>query len=316
MLRRDFINRVVRVTLLCMALPMLATLVACEKNSPAPKPAANLAHPRLVVLSPALAVILKDLGLESTIVGRHAWDLALDPALPICGDQAGIDFETLLKLQPTHIVIQWGERTMPQRLLDLADKYGWVLVSENPLALDDIATTTKALAATFSQAIEANHASERARALITSLDAACARKDDSPFKGRVLLLASTSPPAALGPGSWHAEILSRMGATPAITTGKAYQTLDAEDLLKLAPDAIVLIKPRSTKEPATPARNTLSDFELSDLSTRLGLIASLDLPAIRSGRIALIDDPLALTPSSSIVEFRARMREILGAWGK
>jgi ABC-type hemin transport system substrate-binding protein len=300
--------------------PSLLALTACEKanstpgSTPGPATPTAVAEPRLVVLSPALAVIVRDVGLGQCIVGRHAWDLALDPALPVCGDQAGIDFESLLKIKPTHIVLQWGDRALPQRLLDLSKQQGWMLINENPLTLDDIPAVARSLTATFSLAIEARHARPQADALLASLDAACSTTDESPWKGRVLLLASTSPPAALGPGSWHAEILSRMGATPAIITGKVYQTLDAEDLIKLAPDAIVLIQPRGTKQSVSTPRNVLMDFDPADLTTRLGLLAPLDLPARRAGRIALIDDPLALTPSTSIIEFRRRMREILAAW--
>lgn len=302
--------------------------VGCEKkSSPAsPAPVAAAAAPRVVVLSPALAIILKDLGLESTIVGRHAWDLALDPSLPVCGDQSGLDFEALLKVHPTHVVLQWGERPLPQRLVELAGQQGWTIVNENPLALDDIPVVTRRLARDFEGAIAHEHGEARASALIAALDGACAIQkqtsdgpapalhDIRPWKGRVLLLAATSPPAALGPNSWHHEILSRLGGVNAITSGGPYQTLDAEDITRLAPDGIVIIQPRSRTEAPTPERNMASDFDPADLRKRLGPLADLSLPAIAHGRLALIDDPLALTPSSSIIEVRKRLEQILAAW--
>lgn len=314
---------------LVMACAVILCAVGCEKKvsshpqSGGPqgvrsgaKPAQNIPEPRIVVLSPALAVILRDLGLESTIIGRHAWDLALAKDLPVCGDQAGIDFEALLKAQPTHVVVQWGERALPQRLMDLALEQGWTIVNENPLTLDDISTASRELARTFEAAIAKQGAQEKTVGMLAALEAACAVKDEAGWKGRVVLLAATSPPAALGPTSWHHEILVRMGATPAVLAGGPYQNLDAEDFLKLAPDGIVLIQPRAMDEAAGKTCNVVADFDEADLHKRLGTLAGLSLPARTAGRVALIDGPLALTPSSSIVEFRQRMREILAAWGK
>lgn len=309
-----------------------AALVACEKKQPAssggtstssatapaadatPITAISSATPRIVVLSPALAAVMQDLGLEPAIVGRHGWDIALPSSLPVCGDQAGVDLEALLKVQPTHIVIQWGERELPTPLVALAGARSWTIININPLALDDIVGVTRELSRVFAPAIERQAASERAKATLANLEAACARNDEAAWKGRVLLLAATNPAAALGPGSWHADVLDRMGGVSAIKIGKAYHTLDAEDLIRLAPQGIVLIQPRATSEPALPARNIVGDMELAELSKRLGPIANLDLPAIRAGRVAIIDEPLALTPGTSIIQFRQRLREILKAW--
>ncbi len=302
------------------------TLVACEKKQPTTNPATtsapaatpatshSTATPRIVVLSPALAAVLQDLGLEPAIVGRHGWDIALPSTLPVCGDQAGVDLEALLRVEPTHIVLQWGERELPTPLVDLARARSWTIINLNPLALDDIVGVTRELNRVFAPAIEHRAASERAKSTLADLEAACARNDEAPWKGRVLLLAATNPAAALGPGSWHADVLDRMGGTSAIADGKAYQTLDAEDLIRLAPQGIVLIQPRAASEPATTTRNIVRDVELAELSKRLGPIADLNLPAIRTGRVAIIDEPLALTPGTSIIQFRQRLREILKAW--
>lgn len=319
-------------TLACLAI----VNIGCEKQStpartPSPKDPPTAAinpTPRIVVLSPALAIILKDLGLAPAIVGRHAWDLALDPALPVCGDQSGVDFEALLRVRPTHVVVQWGERALPPRLVELAKEQGWTLINENPLALDDIPSAAKHLEHDFEAAIAHEHAQDHADALIASLVDACGQRVEDTttnpptpsapgvWQGRILLLAATSPPAALGPGSWHYEILSRLGGTNAITSGGPYQTLDAEDVTTLAPNGIVILQPRGTKDAETPTRNVASEFDPVDLKQRLGLLAGLSIPAITNGRIALIDDPFALAPSSSIIEVRLRLKAILKAWSR
>jgi hypothetical protein len=126
----------------------VACVAACEKQ-PAPgtqpTPAATTpqsSQPRVVVLSPALAITLKDLGLEHMIVGRHGYDLVLDKSLPVCGDQAGIDYEALIRAKPTHVVLQWGARPLPDRLTELATTYDWIVVNQELLTLSDVRAST------------------------------------------------------------------------------------------------------------------------------------------------------------------------------
>lgn len=268
---------------------------------------------RLAAVSPAIAITLRDLGLESSIVGRHAWDMALDPAVPIVGDQASIDFEALVGVRPTHVLLEWGVREPPERLRAMASERGWLVRSWSLLSYAQVRSSIEEIAAFAAQGRPAGEAlatAARAAALTKGLDKACAPVDGAAKAGRVLLLGSTNPPAALGPGSFHQEILERMGATPATATGGAYIQLHLEDLKALAPDAIVMVdprEPRGTGEGAEPGWDALA--------ARLGGIAGLDIPAVRSRRVAVIDDPFSLTPSTALIPFAKRLAGIVGAWG-
>ncbi len=300
-----------------LAIALLAaaiSLVACEKT-PAPDATSNAPAngPRIVVLSPALAVILRDLGLEGRIVGRHAWDLCLPESLPACGDQAGIDYEALLKAAPTHVVIQWGKRELPLRLRELSDAHHWKIVPLDPLSLDEVVGAARALEHEFDAWIDTAHKGDHSPA--SQLEHTLATPESAAAKaGRVLLLTNASSPTALGPGSFHADVLSRLGGRSALTGSGAYVTIDAEDVLRMSPDGIVLIEPRAARSPTTRPLNRSSDFDPADLRSRLGKLAELDIPAVRNGHIALIDDPLALTPSTAMIGFGERLRHILMAW--
>jgi ABC-type Fe3+-hydroxamate transport system substrate-binding protein len=292
----------------------LLLLTACKRSpSPAPTPPAS---PRIVALSPGAAVTLQDLGLAPSIVGRHAYDMVLDPALPSCGDQLGLDFENLLRVHPTHIIIQWGKRDLPARLTQLAAEHAWTITAYDPLTLADLRADTQRLARMFAS-VPGFDTSKAAR-LTAEFDRAFAKRTpDLSRAGKVLLLWSASPPAALGPGSWHHQILTAIGGTPAITEGAASISLDQEDALRLAPDAIVLIIPHdpdaklttSATQPRTPM-----DAEIR--AKLLGPLAKLDLPANRSNHVALIDDPLAHTPSTAMIHFADELAKVLGAWAK
>lgn len=250
--------------------------------------------PRIVVLSPAIAVILRDLGLEGLVVGRHAYDLILDKSIPSCGDESGLDYEAIIRTRTTHVLMESGAAGPPQRLRDLAQQHTWQLHSYPMLSLADIRACVGAVAHLLGRSPEA---------LLARMDAAWAPREGI-YTGRVLLLASADPPAALGPGSFHYQLLQRLGGRPAITTGNPYITMDAEDVLHLGPDAIILILPRAP----TPS------LTATDRLKHLGRLGTLDIPAVRDAHVALIEHPLAHTPSTAMIDVADRLADVLESW--
>ncbi|MEQ8770167.1 MAG: hypothetical protein RIB60_06630 [Phycisphaerales bacterium] len=313
-----------------LLLLMLACVSACD---PPTAPGAgervggtgDNAEIRIVALSPAVAVMLRDLGLESEIVGRHGYDIALDPALPVAGDQGGVDYEVLLSLDPTHVFTQFGALGVPERLTQLANDNGWVLEDLTLDSLDAIARTMDDLQLDLigfeERGVEEFDPTRQfARTSLPSERLAHAWRDRGPAvrdAGRVLMIAAVEPPGVLGPGSFHHELLVRVGGTPAVTQGGPWQELDAEDVLRLAPDAIVIFATDGAPDagpsgdarfvdPAPPA--------WGEVEARLGALAGLPIPAVRDRRVALIDDRLALLPSSSLAGVANELAERLEAW--
>lgn len=261
------------------------------------------AEARLVTLSPAIAIIVRDLGLERQIVGRDGYDMVLPKTVPVCGVLGQIDYETLLRAKPTIILMQLGELAAPAKLNDLARERGWDVHNYNILSLHEIRAATTGIASVLG-------VPERGRELTAKMDAAWSRREGAQRAGRILLLESVNPPAALGPGSFHQQLLERLGGVPAITSGKPYITLDAEDVLRLAPDGIIFLSPR----PAGSARGPSPSA--AEVSAALGRIGTLDTPAARSGHLAVIDEPLALTPSTAMIGVAEEMAGVLREWAK
>lgn len=276
---------------------LVLTLAGCKK---APPPAPKTTQPRVIVLSPAIAITMRDLGLSQLIVGRHGYDLVLDNSLPVCGDQAGLDYEAISKLSPTHVFTQYDSGDVPPRLFTLGKSRGFEVTNFQLLTLKAVRTNAQELAKRFS--VDGSK-------IDAQFDRAWSKRGEGFGKvGKVLLLGATDPPGVLGPGSFHYQILERMGGTPAVASGGPYITMDAEDILKVKPDAIVLVLPRGRGVKAPPPRS------FAELVAMLGPIAKLDLPAIRSKRVALIDDPLAHTPSTAMIQLADEMRAILDSW--
>ena len=303
--------------LLLIALLLACVLAACDnsetKATSAPTATPAAVTPRVVALSPAIAIALRDIGHADLIVGRHGFDAWTDQSIPVCGDQSGIDYEALLAVRPTHVLVQWGERDLPARLRDLAARHGWALHTHNPLSLDEVRAMAVALWREFTPPTSPPIPPVPPTSdpdWLARLDAAWSpRAADLSRVGRVLILHGVSPPNALGPGSFHAQILQRLGAAPAVTTGTPYITLDIEDVLRLAPDAIILLSPRP---PGSPPRT--SQRSADELLAELGPLSRLDIPAARHARIAVIDDPECLLPSTSLIRIADAMGDALETW--
>lgn len=271
--------------------------------------------PRYVVLSPALAVMLRDIGQEDRIVARHAHDLVLDGSLPVAGELGRIDYEVVLATRPTHVLIEWGsgENALPERLAELSRSRGFEVMRFELLTLDDI---VRAMDRLEDDLPEADHGPERGywqEQMERAWGGGTQERDGAELAaaGRVLLVASTDPVIGVtGPGSWHHQILEAIGGVPAVTTGAPWMELSVEDVARLAPDGIILIQPRGVEEAE------VGWVGVEEVLERLGPVGRLDIPAVRSGRVALLDDPLAHTPSTAMVGLTGQMRGILEAWAE
>lgn len=319
----------------------LGLLASCDRQpatssttkAPTPSTAASLGASsittpelRIVALSPALAIILKDLGYEDQIVGRHAYDVALDPKLPTCGELGTIDYETLVNAKPTHIFIQWGAQELPPRLIDLAKTNNWIVKNLNPLTLDEIETVARQMDETIFE-----FATQDLQNKLAGAPAQTGQPDHlkpaMPFEnamhmawtdrgplmksaGRILLISGTKPIGALGPTSFHYQLLERLGATPIPATGGPWITLDLEDLNKLAPDGIILFAPRPPRSPAPKAPTP------DELIALFGRAGELNIPAFKNKCVALIDDPYCLTPSTAMIPIADQITDIVSGWGQ
>lgn len=293
--------------LFCFFIILLVVVAGCGRDGAPAAPTRPQDEVRIAALSPAVAVIMSDLDVADRVVARHGWDLALDRELPVGGDQAGLDYEMLLRVNPTHILLEWGARPIPVRLEQLAQQQNWTVHNYRLLTLEEIEQAARDLHAKFGAggADSSWEETDLAKRWRESLR----EREGLHRAGRVLVLYSTRPPGALGPGSAHQQVLEAIGGLPALTEGNPYITLDAEDVLRMAPDGIILIRPRGRDAPAAHA-------SADEVRQQLGRVGMLDVPAVRLGRLALIDHPLGQLPSTSLTEIADEMAAILEVWAR
>ncbi len=295
---------------LLLLLAGLCLLPACERRTiPPPAPSAG---PRLVVLSPALAVILRDLGRGDLIVGRHGFDAWTDQSIPVCGDQGGLDAEALLRARPTHVLLEWDAREPPPDLASMARRHAWTVVDHALLTLGDIERAARGLGERFG--VEPAAVERVLTPLRPRPGAPAVGVGVGVGAGAALMLISVDPPSALGPGSCHHELLERLGVGSALRRAgidRPHVELDAEDVRRLAPDLIILLRPAAPGAGSGPRVP-----EPGELAALLGPLAGLDLPAVRHARVLLIDDPECLLPGTNLARLAEQLRAhltILGA---
>ena len=288
--------------LVVLVMMFVLPIASCDQSAPQAKdPTSSQTEPlRLAVLSPALSATLVRMGLGEHIVARHAYDMVLDRSVPSAGDESALDVEALIQSRPTHVLIDAMSRESLAYVQEIADRSGWTVHAFDLRTLDAISESARELR----RLLAPNDAG--AEEAIASFERDVAPREFA-FDGWLLLLAQTEPAGAIGPASFHGEILERFGVHNVLPDTDRWRELDAEDVLRLAPDAIVLIRWHT---PGIDPELLSDDTVLA----ALGPLAELDIPAIEEGRVAMIDDPLALTPSLAMGDFARRLGEILDSF--
>lgn len=268
----------------------LAVLSACGE-APTRTPGPGV---RVATTSPAVGVMLRDFGAAHLAVGRSGYDTALDAALPVVGDAAGLDLERLAMLRATHVFVETGAGAPPAGLDRLARAEGFEVDTFELTGLKHLVGLADRVHGVVSQVVDAGPPPRERFA------SALARDDTLAGAGRVLLLVAGTPMAALGPGSVHHEVLVSMGGVPAIVEGRPYMPLDAEDVLSLSPEAIVLLSPGETRS----------------WESLLGVWSGLPVPAVSSGRVVVLRDPEVLMASTSTLRYAHDLRAQLADWAR
>lgn len=284
-------------TLLALSL----VLAACtEQNASQTEYPIVTGQPRIASLSPAISRTLVDLGLGDRLVGRSRFCRAVDPAVPVVGDLTSVDYEILIRLKPTHVLLQPPLAGLDPELAHLARAQGWTLgIWPSLNSIDDIEKLLSELPGTLFPEPSAAYRNARRRAaeLSRSIEAALRPDGSTLFQGRTLILSGLEPIMAFGHDTYMHDILTRLGARNP-TNARGWVQLSFEDVVRLDPEAIVLVLDTEPTSAPAPSRVLRS-------------LAALNIAAVREQRLRILAHPDALLPSSGVVEVADAMREVL-----
>ena len=258
---------------------------------------------RIVSVSPAISRTLVDLGLGGEIVGRTRFGDFLDPETPIVGDLLDVDYESLLRARPTHVLVQAAAAGIDPQLARLGVEHGWTI--ETWTSVDSIADIKRMVGelpdVLAAEGTERNTALRlRADALTARIDAtlrAPPESDGAVWMGPTLLVYATEPVGIFGRGTYLSEVLTVLGATNAADV-EAWAEISLEDVTRLNPGAIILVRAGETA-PIDPVEAA-------------GPLARLEIDAARDGRIAVLTHPDGLRPCTGVIGVAEEMRAVLG----
>jgi iron complex transport system substrate-binding protein len=240
---------------------------------------------RIVSLSPAISQVLGELDLAHAIVATGDGDTIAPPGTPSLGRFVDPDTERLISLAPTHVLATPGVNGLPPRMSDLESSGRFVLAEfEYPDTVADAVAIIPAIGRSLDRAERA----ERLAAAVHFQLEGIGRLTAERGKPSALLLFGLRPVMVSGPGTVHDELLTLAGGVNAAASLNASApTLDREALLRLSPDVIFLLLPgepplRGPKDP------------------RLAGLREVDVPAVRDGRVILLNDPAVLLPGPSM----------------
>jgi ABC-type hemin transport system substrate-binding protein len=215
----------------------------------------------------------------------------------VVGDLNRIDYERLVRLNPTHIVLQPPSTGIDAGLIRLATERGIVVRGWPHLdGVADIRRLVHELPGSVAGdgTVLNSRMAVRAAEIEAALDDLLDPRNKPRFSDDVMVIGRMNPVLAFGRGTYLDDVLSALGARNAVAS-RGWVQLSLEDVIRINPQVIVLVA------------GGASGGEPTDLSR----LHDLPVGAAESGRVAVLRHPDALLPSSAIVEVAAALRRIL-----
>jgi ABC-type Fe3+-hydroxamate transport system substrate-binding protein len=252
-------------------------------------------HPTVASLTPAAEDLICGIGASAHLVGVSNYDATpVAAGLPRVGDYQTVDWEKLSALHPDLLVVQIAPDRMPAGLQQRAAAMGARLINIQIETLADIRREMLDLGKELGETAGAEAAVQVMQRRLDQTRQACAALP----KVRTLLVCDASSLAVIGPGTFLDELLTIAGGTNVLPPGTSrYPTIDRETLAGLAPDAVALVLPGASAQVIQSARQFWA--------------AMPEVPAVRQGRIILIDDRRAQIPGAAVADIAQQLAEEL-----
>ena len=287
-------------------------IVACSRQEQPVQTVGNMPQEiRVVSLAPALTQMIVDLKAEKLLVAVGENDMAAPQGLPSVGPYPNYDKEAIVSVRPTHVLMMQPQAGVPSHLKQLAKSLGFRLVSyKYPSRLTEVGKILcdydDALSSGFPSQSQSmayvlnrhDRGSFLREVLLYGGLAKLNKRIANKTRQRVLMVINTNPViTAIGPDTVHSDLLRFMlnSDNAASASKRTAVEMDREMLLTAKPDVILLLSPNA------PALHPVGE------DPRLTVLEGMDIPAVTNERIVLIDNPLVLLPSTSLVHIGLAM---------
>ena len=248
---------------------------------------------RIISLAPNITEILFDLGLDEEVVGVsiHCDFPEKAKTRPRVGSYISLDYEKIISLKPDLIIATGAGNT--REMVERLEKLGFPAYVIFPKDLEGILLSIDHIGQVVDRKAEALRIIQdmkRRKAKIINLMKNVPRT-------KVFLQIGEAPMVTVGKGSFADDLIRLAGGeNVAGEEKKMYPRFGMEEILKRAPEVIIIT-----------SMNTSANYEkvLQDWSRWK------TLPAVKNGRIHLINSDLIDRPSPRIIDGLEEMARIL-----
>lgn len=255
--------------------------------TPSGKPVVISNPQRIVSLTPSLTELVFALGAGPKVVGvTKVDDFPPEVAgIPKVGDMA-VNWESLLKLRPDCVI--YDAELSPEAGKKLAS-LGCPGRSFHSQSFGNLLLSTRELGQMLGREVQA-------KALVGALEqsqvASSNRRQDWKHKPKTLIEVSGEPLIVAGKGSYVGELLEMAGGeNAAAKLPQKYPTLNAEQLIQMDPEVIIL-----------------TDMTLEQAAAKPGWKG---LRAFKEGHIVKIEESLLVRPSPRLVQGVSQLQDAL-----
>jgi iron complex transport system substrate-binding protein len=232
---------------------------------------------RIISTVPAATLNLVLIGAADTLVGVTKYDQENLPdkqkKLPPVGDYQTMNYEALVQLRPTALVLQTAEHRIEPRLRDMAERYHFALVNIKLDTVADMFATVERLGKVSGHEAEAQRKIEQAKAELAEIAKAVGPRK----KPRVLYVVGSNPLYIVGGHTFLDEMITAAGGeNVGAKVGDLWPTIGQEALVQLSPEVILVGSP--------------GEAGLAVGDPRTEPYRRLPVPAARSGRVFIVND--------------------------
>ncbi len=273
---------------------------ASQASTQAATEPASQAGPRIVSTVPAATLNLTLIGAADRLVGVTKYDTLYLPAaqqdLPVVGDYETMNYERLVGLHPTAVIVQTDVARLSPRLKELADAHQMEVVNIKLDTLSDLWETVRKIGKVAGKEAEAERAVTRAQAELAAIQ----KEHAGAKRVRVVYALSENPVMVVGGKTFVDEMLTMAGAeNVGATVGDGWPIIGTEALAKLAPDVLLV---SAAGQPAQ-----VGGAE----DPRVAKWLRLPMPAAKAGRVYLITEGNSLMASVEAPEHVRRLAELI-----
>ncbi|MBS3920995.1 MAG: cobalamin-binding protein [Deltaproteobacteria bacterium] len=248
---------------------------------------------RIVSLAPNITEILFSLGLDEEVVGVsiHCNYPEKAKSRVRVGSYISIDFERVISLKPD-LIIATGAGN-PREMVERLERLGFPSFVIFPKRFEDVLQSIRHL----------GRVSAKEREALSIIESMQRRKEKvaertkTLYRPKVFLQIGESPIVTVGKGSFGDDLIRLAGGENVAGKDKEmYPRLGMEEILKRSPEVILI----SSMNPKGDYERILREWERWKM-----------IPAVKQGRIHLIDSDLIDRPSPRIIEGLEEMATLI-----